>query len=275
MSTLERLRLAGFSDRFIERFMRPLFAGIQLDPDLEVSSRRFEMILRMLAVGESAVPAQGMGALSEALAAPLTEGTIRLHSEVAAIADRRVTIADGTTLTGRHAVVATEGPQASRLLERVPDPGSRPVAAVWFAMDAPATGGRAILLDGEASGIARNVAILSTVAPSYAPPGRSLLVAAVPGADALRADLETQVRAQMRLWFGGVVEDWETLRVDVIAHGQPLQRPPLDPRRSVHLDDGLWVCGDHRDTASIQGALFSGRRTAEAILIELGVTTIP
>jgi len=26
------------------------------------------------------------------------------------------------------------------------------------------------------------------------------------------------------------------------------------------------VCGDHRDTGSIQGALFSGRRCAEAIL---------
>jgi hypothetical protein len=25
------------------------------------------------------------------------------------------------------------------------------------------------------------------------------------------------------------------------------------------------VCGDHRDTASIQGALFSGRRTGEAV----------
>jgi hypothetical protein len=26
------------------------------------------------------------------------------------------------------------------------------------------------------------------------------------------------------------------------------------------------VCGDHRDTGSIQGALVSGRRTADAVL---------
>jgi predicted NAD/FAD-dependent oxidoreductase len=32
------------------------------------------------------------------------------------------------------------------------------------------------------------------------------------------------------------------------------------------MTEGLFVCGDHRDTASIQGALVSGRRTAEAIL---------
>ena len=68
-TTAERLRSLGFSDRIVERFFRPLFAGIQLDPDLEVSSRRFDVILRMLAVGDTAVPAAGMAALPEAIAA--------------------------------------------------------------------------------------------------------------------------------------------------------------------------------------------------------------
>lgn len=58
MSTDERLRAAGFSDTMIERFWRPLFSGIQLDPDLEVSRRRFDAILRMLAVGGTGVPAR-------------------------------------------------------------------------------------------------------------------------------------------------------------------------------------------------------------------------
>jgi hypothetical protein len=35
--------------------------------------------------------------------------------------------------------------------------------------------------------------------------------------------------------------------------------------------DGLYVCGDHRDTSSIQGALVSGRRAARAVLADLGV----
>ena len=34
--------------------------------------------------------------------------------------------------------------------------------------------------NGEGSGPARNVAVMSEVAPTYAPPGRSLLAAAVP-----------------------------------------------------------------------------------------------
>jgi hypothetical protein len=130
--------------------------------------------------------------------------------------------------------------------------------------------GRHILLDGAASGPARNVAVLSEVAPTYAPDNRSLLVAAIPGPDALKPDLESGVRTQMRGWFGPEVDDWQMLRTDVITHGQPSQTPPFNPRRSVRLDDNLWVCGDHRDTASIQGALFSGRRTAEAIIASTG-----
>ena len=62
-STAQRLRRAGFSEHMIECFWRPLFAGIQLDPALEVSSRRFETILRMIAQGPTGLPRRGMGAL--------------------------------------------------------------------------------------------------------------------------------------------------------------------------------------------------------------------
>ena len=34
---------------------------------------------------------------------------------------------------------------------------------------------------------------------------------------------------------------------------------------------GLYVAGDHRDTSSIQGALVSGRRAAQAVLKDLGI----
>ena len=79
-------------------------------------------------------------------------------------------------------------------------------------------------------------------------------------------DLESAARTQLRGWWGDAVDSWQHLRTYRIAHGQPDQNPPLHPKRSVSLGDGLFVCGDHRDTGSIQGALFSGRRCAEAVL---------
>ncbi len=40
------------------------------------------------------------------------------------------------------------------------------------------------------------------------------------------------------------------------------------PERSVRWQPGIYICGDHRDTASIQGAMVSGRRAAEALLAD-------
>lgn len=262
-STLDRLRALGFSSRMIDRFFRPLFGGIQLDPELRSSARMFDVIFRMLSAGTSAVPAAGMGAIGDQLAAGLAPGTVRLGTEAVAIDGSSVRLAGGDTVDARAVVVATEGPAASRLLG-LAEVGSRPVACVYFAADRAPVEHRYVILDGAASGPVLNVAVMSNVAPSYAPAGRHLIAAAIPepGAD---ADLAELARAQLRGWWGGQVDGWQHLRTYRIAHGQPDQSPPFHPRERVSLGEGRFVCGDHRDTASIQGALFSGRRCAEAV----------
>lgn len=266
-STRAELERRGFSQRIVKQFFEPLFAGIQLDPDLEVSSRRFEVILRMLAVGTSAIPAGGMGTLSDHLAAGLPNETVRCNEPVKGIAGTTVSLESGEQISASAVVVATQGPAASKLLG-VADAGSSPVAAIWFDSTAAPLHNRHIYLDGAQSGPMKNLAVVSDVASSYAPAGKTLCVAAVPGSPALGAHLEADVRSQLISWHPGA-SSWDTIRVDVIAHGQPLQRAPLNPRKSVRLGDGRYICGDHRDTASIQGALFSGRRAAAAVLADM------
>jgi len=266
LSTRARLEGCGFTPRMVDLFWRPLFAGIQLDPDLEVSSRRFDVILRMLAVGPTAVPAAGMGAVTAQLADGLPAGTVQFDARVERLDGSSVVLADGPTLRPRAVVIATEGPEAHRLAgDGVPDPGSRAAACCWYAGSEPPLAGRALALDGTGVGPARNVAVLSNVAPSYAPTGRSLVAAAVPGPDALDPGLTDRVTDQLARWFGSTTADWEHLRTDVVPHGQPAQAPPFAPRQRVDLGGGRFVCGDHRDTASLQGAMFSGGRTAAAV----------
>ncbi|MCD9622979.1 NAD(P)/FAD-dependent oxidoreductase [Rhabdothermincola salaria] len=271
-STQERLERFGFSPVMIERFFRPLFAGIQLDPTLEVSARRFDIIWRMLAEGDAAVPAGGMGVLPQRIAAPLPRGVVHLDRPVDHLVGTTAVGQDGSRVEGRALLVATDGPTASHLLG-LREVGSRPVAAVWFSAPEPPRRGAVLMLDGDSSGPAANVAVMSETARSYAPPGRSLIVAAVPGPAALDPDLAVAVTRQMLRWFGPGVEEWEVLRVDVIRHGQPDQRPPLDPRQPVAVGERRYVCGDHRDTASIQGALVSGRRAARQVCLDIGSGT--
>ena len=70
----DALRAEGFSDLMIERFFRPLFGGITLDPALGVSSRFFYVVLKSLTGGDSAVPAEGMDAIPRQLAQMLPGG---------------------------------------------------------------------------------------------------------------------------------------------------------------------------------------------------------
>jgi predicted NAD/FAD-dependent oxidoreductase len=64
--------------------------------------------------------------------------------------------------------------------------------------------------------------------------------------------------------------DLDHLTSVTVTGAQPAATPPLQHRRPVDLGGGLFVCGDHRDTPSIQGAMASGARTARAVLRRLG-----
>lgn len=269
-STVDALRERGFSPKMIERFWRPLFAGIQLDPDLEVSSRRFEVILAMLAEGAAAHPATGVQAIPRQLADQVPAGVIELDARVDRIDGTTAHLADGRRVEGRALVIATEGPAAARLLG-IADPGSRAESCIYYGADAAPMAERMIVLNGSRTGPVNNLAVISNVAPSYAPPGRALVAAVTPGPlHGDDAELEAATRRQLRGWYGRVVDGWDHLRTYRIAHAHPDQRPGFSPKRRVRLGDGVYVCGDHRDTASTQGALYSGRRTASAVWADLG-----
>jgi phytoene dehydrogenase-like protein len=250
----------------IRSFFTPLVGGIQLDPQLTASRRMFDIIFRMLSEGDAAVPAGGMGQLSQQLADRIPSDRIHLQTPVAKVSPGAVATRDGRTLRARIVIVATEGPVASELLG-LDSVASRSAACVYFDAPTVPTDSKLIVLDGSGQGPVLNVAVMSNVSSRYAPPGRHLVAAAIPGEAALEtSDLESAARTQLQSMFGPMVETWRHVRTYRIEHGQPDQSPPFDPRKRVSLGEGLFVCGDHRDTASIQGALFSGRRCAEAVL---------
>lgn len=60
-----------------------------MDAKLETSSRMLEFVFRMFAEGDTAVPALGMQAIPEQLAAGLAPGTVRLNARVAAVETAR------------------------------------------------------------------------------------------------------------------------------------------------------------------------------------------
>lgn len=260
--TVDALREMGFSDTMVKSFFTSLVGGIQLDPQLSTSRRMFDVIFRTLATGDSAVPAFGMGQITQQLAASLTHTKIFLNTAVQKVTTHSVITTEGHTIDAHAIVVATEGPAASHLLG-LPHVESRAAGCVYFSAPVAPVKGAYVILDGKGEGPVFNVAVMSHVSSHYAPDGQHLIAAALPGkAD---GDLEQLARTQLRKWWGAQVDSWTHLRSYSIAHGQPGQNPPFSPKKNLSLGDGLFVCGDHRDTGSIQGAMFSGRRCAEMV----------
>ena len=254
------LKARGYSDAMIDRFFRPFVGGIQLDPTLSTSNRMFDVVLQQLFRADAVVPAKGMGQISAQLADRLPAEMIHLDTPVRSVRPGVVTT-DRGEVQATDIVVAVEGPAAAALLD-LPPVESNPATCVWFAADAAPIDQPLLVLDGD--GPALNIAVMSNISPHYAPPGKALIGGACPGV--LDPDAESAVRAQLRAIWGAQVDGWRHLRTDAIPHGQPAQPPSFAPKQRTALGDGLHVCGDHRDTASIQGALFSGRRCAETIL---------
>ena len=176
--------------------------------------------MRSLLQGDSAVPALGMGAIPAQLANTLHPGTVHLRNEVTEVAPERVTTGDGHVVTARRVVVAAEGPRAAALLG-LPPVESNPATCVWFAAERPPIDDRYIVLDGTGVGPALNVAVMSNVAPEYAPSGDALIAAACPGVRA--PDIESAVRTQLGRMWGPQVDEWRHLRTDV---HRPRAAPP-------------------------------------------------
>jgi phytoene dehydrogenase-like protein len=265
------LRAASLSDRVIERFFRPFFGGVFLDRALTTSARKLRLTYRMFARGRAALPEAGMQAIPTQLASGLGDA-VALARCVRAVSGSEVALEDGTTLPASGVVVATDGHAASTLLAEHSAPVWKRATTLSFAADVAPTPAPMLFLDGDGTGPANHVAVISNVQPSYAPTGRALVSATVVAPvdpDAVRPSLEAGVRDQLRAWFGDVSTSWRHLRTDVIEHALPSEDAPAlaEPRRPVTTGlDGVVVAGDHVENASINGALGSGRRAAEHLL---------
>lgn len=271
-STLAALKGQGFSDTMIERFFRPFFSGVFFDRELASSSRMFEFVFRMLAQGDTALPAGGIGAIPAQLAEALPPGSIRTDAPVAKVEEGKVILASGEEVPARMVVIATDGSETARLLGEVKPFATVDCASLYFAAARPPVAEPILVLDGENSGPVTNLAAVSNVAPSYAPPGSSLMQATVVGnPDMADPDLEARCREQLTRWFGPQVGDWRLLRIYRLTRALPDQRPPTPHpgNQPVQIKPWLFVGGEHQSLSSIHWALASGRRAAAAVIRNL------
>jgi len=216
-----------------------------------------------------------MGAIAQQLAATLPPGTIRLNHAVRQVQGTSVVLESGESLRADVVVLATDDETAARL--RGEHRSSTPArGSVTLYFDAPAAPQRGpwLMVNGENDGVVRTVCVLSEAAPSYAPPGRALISVTTTEQAGAHGDVSRATREELCSWFGAQVNEWRHLRTDRI----PRALPSLDAlstgnhTTSPRLAAGLYLCGDYRESGTLDGALLSGRKAAETILAEYGLS---
>ena len=255
---------AGVTGRLRREVLEPFLTGVLADDPAQASANFVRLLIRSFLLGTPGLPRAGMQALPEQLARRLRT-PVEIGTEVLGVGPGPTLRTGDGTVRARALVVATDLPSAVAL-NLTPERITGGLTTWWFATpgDTAPPGlprDRLLCVDGRRGPVA-NTAVVSVAAPSYAPPGRGLVQLTALTAAGVT---DGQALAEAgRLWRVPTA-DWELVVRHDVSRALPLTRPPLELRRPVDLGDGVYLCGDHQDTPSIQGAMASGHRTAIAV----------
>jgi hypothetical protein len=281
-STLATLASARIPGELVELLFRPFLAGVFLEDQLETSGRFFHLVWRSMLRGTLCLPRRGIQAVPGQLAATLPPGTVKLETPVRMLTGQGVLLADGRELPADAVVVATGGAAAAALLPGLAVPDTRTVTTVYHAAPASPLAEPTLLVD--TAGEILSTCVLSEVNPGYAT-GRPLISTSVLGGGG--ADREPAVRARLADLYETGTAGWEHLASYTVDGALPAMPAPLRLSQPCRVtgEDGTgqgsagpgsagpgrprrYVCGDHRATGSVQGALASGARAARELLAD-------
>ncbi|WUH93905.1 FAD-dependent oxidoreductase [Streptomyces sp. NBC_00433] len=257
----------GFAPRTVDGFLRPLLAALLCDPELQTSSRAADLVLRGFARGRTCLPAGGSAAVPARLAAALPPGTIRLGMRAVRVAVSSVRVADGTEVPCRAVLVATGARAAAELLPGLRVPPFHQVTVFHHTARVAPLREPVLVLDADRLGPVSHTLPTGAVDPVRAPRGRPLITSVVLGPPP-DGDSDKAVRAHLAELYEACTDEWELLGIHTDTEAVAAMPAPHDLRRPVRVLHGLYVCGSHRTSSTLQGALHSARRAAAALVLD-------
>jgi phytoene dehydrogenase-like protein len=269
-SIREHLARLRFGDDIFHRFFVPFFGGIFLDEELRSSAGLFSYYLKKFATGRAVTPRYGIGEIPKQLASRVPADSIHLNTPVRSVGAGSVLLEDGRELSARRIILATDEPSTRRLLNLPAEP-ARPalgVDTVYFASSRSLYTGRMLVLPTGHRRTVRHLAQLTNVSRKLAPKDRHLISATVlrphgfDDASLIRA-AQTEVEHIFTEAHGAL----EPLRIVHVPCALPAQPPGFAARLTPPpTPAGVILAGDQLGAASIQSAMESGERAAQAAL---------
>ncbi len=254
----------------LRRVVDAVLAGMLLEDDGTTSTAFTRLVVKSFLSGTPKLPAEGMQALPEQLAARL-DHPVELGTRVTQVSPGSVRTEGGEHIQADLVVVATDPLTAESLTGR-PAPRGKGQTTHWYATPDAPTDLAAIVVDvREQRGPVLSTTVMSNVQPTYAPEGMHLVSASSLLAEGGTPVTDEEVLGHVGEIYGVSTRAWELVRRDDIPYAVPVQPAPFVERHRLELAEGLIVAGDHMDSATVQGAMVSGRRAAEGYLQRRGL----
>jgi phytoene dehydrogenase-like protein len=255
-----------------QRVLKPLFAGITLDPSLSERFSFADFTWGAMAHGTMVVPKKGIAAVPQQLAQRLKSATLHLNVKVDSVSQHTVE-ANGERHEFDRVILATPQHVAAELL-----PGYSPKhqsverltsTLVFSAGASPFRQARLLLNErwGEQHQKVLHVHVPTNLHPS--PTGQHFVTATLVGEDAINPQIE-EIQKELISWFGQGVQGWKHVLTTTVRHALPHMDPNHHARFLPDVEvDGVFLIGDHRAHPSVQGALASAERLLERFEIPL------
>ncbi len=254
VAALSFLENFGFSEDFIESFWRPFCSGVFLDKNLDVDSEYFIFLLKNFSTGRVAVPKYGMQQIPLQISEQLSNASVRMGVDVKEIFNDAVLLADGTRINA-SAVVCAYDPDAPDAVKNE----YRSVINYYFSAKNNPKWEKWLMLIPPHYGLhLNNICVMSHVSTSYSNKENILLSASIvgtedPGEILVAKEINQIAGTDLNLKF-------------IKKYNIKKALPKKYTREETSERNGIFYCGDYLSSPSINGALKSGRLTAEKIL---------
>ncbi|MBN1339912.1 MAG: FAD-dependent oxidoreductase [Bacteroidales bacterium] len=251
ISSLEYLKELGFSERMIKDFWIPFYQGVFLENTLETDSRMLRFTFKMFAEAGAALPKEGMGAIPMQLVDYIGADKIRYNTKVLKCDSKSVTKSDGKQESFDKVVLACN---MNKNVEY------HSVTNNYYEAEKLPIDTKHVILNANPNRIINNVVMISNVAPNYSQNGKHLISVSANGihtkADVFMEDLKSI--------FGLEAANWKLVKSYTIREALPAIN--FEKKYKPTSSEGVFYCGDYLLQGSINGAMESGRRSAEEII---------
>ena len=262
MTTIDFLKKRKFSEKFIELFFNPFFAGIFLEKDLITSSKFFKYVFSNFSKGLACIPQNGMQTIPDLIAKNINLDRVLFNQSLEKIEDGKALIFNNGLSLQASNIVLTGGSHEKIGLESVE---YNSVENLYFISDIDIKNGKYIHLFPKDS-IINNIAILNKISEYYCKSNNLLSVSIIGHNSKDKLDIAL-IKKRLSNYFGGNESNYDYVKNFSIKNATIMQRNNFFESNSQLAPKGFIIAGDHSFYGSIEGAVLSGMKASEKVLI--------